>query len=132
VQIDLAEIKGGEVAMKQGRSAEVEKLGEKLARAHSKGGAVDKRLAMTIGATVPKKPSAAMEAVLKEVAAKKGPAFDRAYAMAEVKGHLEAIRGANVEIAKGTSEQVKRLAEADLQMYEMHLKWARSVLGSLG
>jgi putative membrane protein len=132
VQIDLAEIKGGEVAMKQGQSAEVKKLGEKLARAHAKGGAIDKKLAKTAGATVPKTPGAKMEAVLKEVAAKKGAAFDQAYAAAEVKGHLEAIKGAKLEIERGSSAKVKKLAKADLKMYEMHLKWARAVVSTLG
>jgi putative membrane protein len=128
VQIDLAEIKTGELAMKRASSAAVKKLGEKLARAHAIAGTEDKKLAMKIGATVPKAPNAKQKAVAKELEGMKGAAFDTAYAAAEVKGHLEAIKGAKAEIQKGSSQTVVQRAKMSLKMYEMHLKWARAAL----
>jgi putative membrane protein len=131
MQTDLYEIKGGEAAQKQGSSSAVKKFGELLARNHSMAYANGKKVAMSVGATVPKKPSAKMTAELQKVGAMKGAAFDKAFAKAQIVGHEAAIFKANNEIEHGSDKTVVALASKDQKMYEMHLKDAERVMRQL-
>jgi putative membrane protein len=115
VRIDLSEIGAGKLAMKQGQSAKV-----------TQWIVSDKKVAKQAGASVPTALTAKQKAAAKKLEAATGAAFDTAYPAAEVKGHMEAIKGAKLEIANGTSSAVVQMAKTDLKMYEMHLKWARA------
>lgn len=128
MQTDLMEIKSGQVAMKQGKSQSVVKLGEMLSRAHSTLYAEGKKLAAKLGVPAPKAPSAAMMQKMKALAAKKGAAFDKAYAQQMVIGHEESIEKATNEIENGSDKLVVTAAKKDLKMYEMHLKAAEKVM----
>jgi putative membrane protein len=126
VRIDISEISAGKLAMKQGQSAKVTQLGKQLAAAHMKAIVADKKVAKQAGAGVPTSLTARQKAVAKKLESTTGAAFDKAYPAAEVKGHMEAIKGAKLEIANGTSPVVVQAAKTDLKMFEMHLKWARA------
>jgi predicted outer membrane protein len=76
----------------------------------------------------PKAPSAAMMQKMKALAAKKGAAFDKAYAQQMVIGHEESIEKATNEIENGSDKLVVTAAKKDLKMYEMHLKAAEKVM----
>jgi putative membrane protein len=104
------------------------KLGETIARDHSEAAARNKPKARQAGATVPTKPSAAMQAELKKLEAAKGSAFDKAFVTAEIKGHKKSIKAAEVEIADGKSRAVVQIAKQALKMYEMHLQMAEAAL----
>jgi putative membrane protein len=126
LQIDLFEIKSGELGQTQGTSSVVTKLGETLSRDHAEAAARDKPRAKKLGATVPTKPSATMTKELKTLAAAKGSKFDEAFVKAEIKGHEKAIEGAEAEIASGKSVAVVRIAKVNLKMYIMHLRMAQA------
>jgi len=132
VRIDLAEISAGKLAMKQGQSAKVTQLGKRLASAHTKAIVADKKVAKQAGAGVPTSLTAKQKAVARKLESATGAAFDTAYTAAEVKGHMEAIKGAKLEIANGTGAAVVQAAETNLKMYEMHLKWARAAANAGG
>jgi putative membrane protein len=131
MQTDLMEIKSGEVAMKQGKSQGVVKLGEMLARAHSKLYGAGRKLANELGVPVPKKPSAAMTKMMNALAAKKGAAFDQAYAKMMAMGHEEAIEKATNEIEAGSNKLVVAVAKKDVPIYEQHLRAAEKVIREL-
>jgi putative membrane protein len=126
LRIDFYEIKSGEMAQEKGTDPSVVKLGETLARDHSSAAANDEKVAKKVGAPVPKGPSPKMMALLKKLGGLKGAAFDKAFLAAEVKGHLEAIKKAKAEIAKGTSPLIVKATKANLKMYEDHLRMARA------
>jgi putative membrane protein len=132
VRIDLSEISAGKLAMKQGQSAKVTQLGKRLSAAHTKAIVADKARAKQVGAGVPTHLTANQKAVAKKLESATGAAFDTAYTEAEVKGHMEAIKGAKLEIANGTSAVVVQAAKTNLKMYEMHLKWARAATNAGG
>jgi putative membrane protein len=132
VRIDLAEIGAGKLAMKEASSAKVKSLGKRLMSAHAKAIAMDESVARKAGATVPTAPTPVQKAVAKELEGLSAAEFDLAYPVAEVKGHLEAIKGAKSEIANGSDKAVIAMAKTDLKMYEMHLRWARAAENSGG
>jgi putative membrane protein len=132
MQTDLMEVKSGEVAMKQGKSQSVVKLGEMLSRAHSALYAKGKKLASKLGVPVPKSPSAAMMAKMKALAATKGAAFDKAYTKMMVMGHEESIEKATDEIEAGSNKMVVTAAKQDLKIYEMHLRAAEKAMKEVG
>jgi putative membrane protein len=131
MQTDLMEIKSGEVAMKQGKSQGVVKLGELLARAHSKLLGAGGKLARELGVPVPKTPSATMMQKMKALASKTGSAFDRAYAKMMVMGHEEAIEKATNEIQAGSNKLIVAVAKKDVPIYEQHLRDAEKVMKEL-
>jgi putative membrane protein len=132
MQTDLMEIKSGQVAMKQGQSQSVVKFGEMLARAHSRLYAAGKKLAGQLGVPVPKTPSAVMMQKMKALAAKKGAAFDRAFAKMMVMGHEEAIEKATNEVQAGSNKLIVGTAKKDVPIYEQHLRMAEKVMKELG
>lgn len=69
-----------------------------------------------------------MKAELTKLEAAKGSSFDKAFVMAEIKGHEKAIKGAKTEIANGKSQAVVSIAKVNLKMYEMHLRMAEAAL----
>jgi putative membrane protein len=125
---DLFEIQAGQLAMKQGQSAAVKKLGETLARAHSRTYGEGKKLAAKVVATVAKNPSAKMKVQLQALGTKKGAAFDKAYATLMIKSHEVSIAKANFEVQHGSNAMVLAAVRKDLKMYEMHLKMAEAVM----
>lgn len=127
LQTDLFEVKGGEVAQKQGQSQGVKKLGKVLSRDHAISYAQGKKVARKVGAPVPKVPSAAQKAELQKIGAKKGAAFDKAFTAAQIVGHEKAIRKADAEVKGGSDAVVVALAKKDRKMYEMHLEEAEEV-----
>jgi putative membrane protein len=132
LQTDLMEVESGKVAIEQGKSQSVVKLGEMLSRAHSALYAKGKKLATKLGVQVPKKPSAAMMQKMKALAAKKGATFDKAYAKLMVLGHEESIEKATNEIEAGSDKLVVTAATQDLKIYEMHMKAAEKVMKEVG
>ncbi len=131
-RIDLAEIGAGKLATKQATNGTVKTLGTRLMNAHSKSITKDEAVTKKPGAKMPTAPTAKQNAVAKELESKKGSEFDSAYPAAEVNGHVEAIKGAKLEIQNGSDAAVIAMAKTDLKMYEMHLKWARAAEGAGG
>jgi putative membrane protein len=125
---DLFEIQAGELAMKQGQSPAVKKLGETLSRAHSRLYGEGKKLATKVDATVAKNPGVKMKAQLQALGTKKGAAFDRAYATLMIKSHEVSIAKADFELQHGSNAMVLAAVHKDLKMYEMHLKMAEAVM----
>jgi putative membrane protein len=125
---DLFEIQAGELAMKQGQSPAVKKLGETLSRAHSALYADGKKLAAKVVATVAKNPGPKMKAQLQALGTKKGAEFDKAYATLMIESHELSIAKASFELKHGSNSMVLAAVRKDLKMYEMHLKMAEAVM----
>jgi putative membrane protein len=118
---DLFEVKGGELAQKQGQSQAVSQLGALLSSDHSKSYAQGRKLAKKLGIEVPTEPTYPQKWELQTVGEMTGSAFDKGYTSLERLDHKQDIEDAKSEIEDGTNGAVKALAKMDLKMYREHL-----------
>jgi putative membrane protein len=121
LQGDLFEVKGGELAQKQGQSQAVTQLGARLSSDHSKSYAMGSKLAKSLGIEVPTEPTYPEKWELQTIGEMNGSAFDKGYTSLERLDHKQDIEDAKTELEDGSDKAVKALARMDLKMYREHL-----------
>jgi putative membrane protein len=125
LQGDLFEVKGGKIAVQNGVKSAVKGLGEKLQKDHAESFEVGAKLAKRLGIEVPKAPTYPEKWDLSQVGSMKGSSFDKAYTSLEVLDHMQDIKDAKTEIAKGTNKAVIADAKEELPMLREHLALAK-------
>ena len=123
----MTEVKLGELASKQGESADVKEFGSMMVMDHSKLGADLKAAAEKDGLKVPVKLGAKNQEKVDEMAKLKGAEFDKAYVPAMVKAHE--MDSAEFTKASETlvSADVKAAATTAVPVINSHLEKIKAI-----
>jgi putative membrane protein len=126
IQGNLAEVAMGQLAQKQGESAEVKSFGQQLVTDHSAANQKATSLASGMGMTPPTEPSKKHQAEAAKMAKMSGAAFDRAFAQHMVADHKMEI-AEHRRAAKMKNDAVAAYATESLPILEQHLQTAQSL-----
>lgn len=120
-QVNMAEIKAGQLAEKQGKAAVIKQVGHTLISDHRM---LDRQLtqaAHALGVSLPDMPSAKQIATMQMLQTKSGAKFDKTWARAMLHAHMKAINKTEMEISRASSPKVKQLAQKTLPVLQTHL-----------
>ncbi|MEU4575707.1 MULTISPECIES: DUF4142 domain-containing protein [Nonomuraea] len=120
-QGNLAEIQAGELAADKATGAKVKEVGELLVKDHT---ALDEQLTAAAGKLGVKLPSSATSTQKKVIQALESAAkadFDEEFLAAMRAEHRKAVAETQVELKKGSSPEVKAMAEDALPKLQHHL-----------
>lgn len=126
-QVGMFEVKSGELAESKSSNADVKKFGHHMIEDHTRLGDELKKLAASNGFTFPADMGPANRKALDGLAAKKGKAFDQAYASVMVSGHEGAVQLFENTAKTAQDPELKAWAAATLPVIKDHLKMAREL-----
>ncbi len=126
VQGDVSEVKFGQLAEKNGGSADAKDFGKMLVTDHTKAGQQAKATAQQVGVTVAEQPSSEAQKEYDKLAKLKGAAFDKEFAQAMVEDHQNDIAKFQKE-ADAKDGPVSTLAQQQLPTLKKHLQMAQSL-----
>ncbi|WP_182905133.1 DUF4142 domain-containing protein [Microbispora sp. H13382] len=126
-QDNLTEIQGGQTAERQAAKQSVKDAGRKFVEDHTSLDAQLKRVAEKLNVDLPSQPSEKQQAELRQLAAKSGAAFDRAWIDAQVRDHRKTLLALDEQVSSGTSEEVKNLARAAKPVVQEHLNLVETI-----
>ena len=121
----IAEIRMGELAQRNGRSAAVKNFGRRMATEHGQANTELMALARQKEISTPESMGAGHQRIYDDLAKLRGGAFDRAYAKAMVEDHQEDVRLHQEEAANGTDPDVKAFAARQVPDLQEHLRMAQ-------
>ena len=130
--IGSEEVEAGKLAADQADSSEVKSFAEQMVTDHGQNNDELKGVVEKKGITLPGEPQGAQKTELASLKAKKGAAFDKAYAAAMVKGHQSAIQLFTTASKSAKDPEVKSYAEKTLPALKHHLEMAQSLQKSVG
>ncbi|HET7570666.1 MAG TPA: DUF4142 domain-containing protein [Gammaproteobacteria bacterium] len=130
-QINLAEIKAGEVAENRAHAHAVRRVGHTLVVDHRMLDAKVAQLTRYLGVKLPGSASLKQKSVLKVIESQQGMNFDKEWLHQEIDGHIAAIEKTKREIHKGSSKNVMQLAKQALPVLEKHLHLLRSAANQI-
>lgn len=116
----IAEVKLGELAAKQGSSAQVKDFGQKMVEDHGKANEDLKSVAMSKGMTLPTEPNAEQKATMARLMKLHGAAFDSAYLKAMKMDHKMDVADFKKEAMQGKDADIKGFAAKTLPVVESH------------
>ena len=120
-EINLEEIKLGELAATSGMAADVKKLGTMMKTEHAKALKDLQGLATTKQITIPGSITDDGQAAYTKLMAKKGKDFDKDYSDMMVDGHKKAIEKFEKATTNVTDPEIKAWATSMLPALRMHL-----------
>jgi len=126
IEGNLAEVAMGQLAQKQGESADVKSFGQQLVTDHSAANQKAMSLASGMGMTPPTEPNKKHQSEAAKMAKMSGAAFDRAFAQHMVADHKMEI-AAHKRATKMKNEAVASYATESLPVLEQHLQTAQSL-----
>jgi putative membrane protein len=109
-QTNLAEIAGGRIAERRGRTPEVRALGARFIRDHTAMDADLTRIAGDLGVRLPQRPNEAQRKRAAQYESFEAERFDILYVLTQLVGHQAAMADGDREIKEGRNPQVRRLA----------------------
>ena len=117
------EIKSSELAQDRAQSDEVKSFAKQMVTDHTKLGEEFKSAvqAANISPAPQDEPSRKQKEALAKLEKAHGPAFDKAYLTAQLKGHKEAVSVLRKYARKGHTPQLKEFAQKALPVVEQHL-----------
>jgi putative membrane protein len=125
IEGNFAEVQMGELAQKNGQSADVKSFGQMLQQDHSAANQKATDAAKKLGVNAPAGPSAKQKADYEKMAKTQGPAFDKAFAQHMVMDHKKDI--AEYKKAAKKSDDAGQYAQDSLPVLEKHLQTAQSL-----
>jgi putative membrane protein len=125
IEGNFAEVQMGELAQKNGQSAEVKSFGEMLRTDHSAANEKAMAAAKELGVKAPDAPSAAQKRAYDKMAKMTGAAFDKAFAQDMVADHKKDIAEYQTEAKK--SDAAGQYAMNALPTLQKHLETAQSL-----
>lgn len=131
-QVNLFEIKAGELAQQQAEDEQVKKLGEMFVTDHTQLDQSVQSTASSLGVSLPDSPSQDQQAVLDQLQNANGSEFDTQWVTAQLTAHNQAIQATETEIAQGSESSVKQIAETALPVLQAHLDELTALAQSLG
>jgi putative membrane protein len=127
----MAEVGLAKLALKKSSNNDVKQFAQKMQQDHEQADQELSGIAKSKGLTLPRKPDAQHEAVLKSLSAKSGAAFDRDYADHMAKAHSQAV--ALFKSASQSSDpQLAAFARKTLPTLEEHKQLADNLKASVG
>ena len=125
-QGDASEVKFGQLAEKNGGSADAKDFGKMLVTDHTKAGQQVKATAQQVGVTVADQPSSDAQSEYDKLAKLKGAAFDKEFASMMVEDHQKDIAKFQKE-ADAKDGAVSDLAQQQLPTLKKHLQTAEAL-----
>jgi putative membrane protein len=130
-QINLFEIRSGELAQKKTANDDVRQLAARLTADHSANNAELKKLADKYEFKLPNEPNAKLRKQMQRLEKLTGPEFDRAYVQLMIDDHKDAIALFEKQVGHSQGD-VKQYAEKTLPVLREHLKLAEQTQKKLG
>jgi len=127
IRADVAEVRLGELAQKQGQSQEVRQYGDMLSKDRTKSMKKASDLAKQLGVPAPTEPSAQQQRQYEALSKLSGTEFDTTFMSQMVRGHQEEIAKYSAEAQAGSGSEVTALAKDTLPTLKMHLEHAQSI-----
>lgn len=127
----MMEVMMGELASKNGTSADVKKLGEMMAADHSKANAELKTWATSVNYTLPTTLDAEQQKMHASLKSKKVSDFDRTYADMMVADHKKDVEAFKKQASEGTDPSLKSFAGKTLPTLEHHLMESEKIKNML-
>jgi len=131
IGIDLAEIQIGQLAQKNGSTAEVRDFGAQLVKDHSANNNDAMAVAKAHNITAPNAPSSDDQKLYQDLSGLTGAAFDKSFADHMVDGHKKAIQLFSDESGSATGD-VKSFADKTLPTLKNHLATAQKISADVG
>jgi putative membrane protein len=126
IEGNYAEVSMGELAQKNGQSAEVKAFGQMLSTDHGAANQQANQAATSLGvANPPSGPNAKQKSDFDKMAKTTGPAFDKAFAQHMVADHKKDI--AAYQKASKAKDAAGQYAQSTLPTLQKHLETAQSV-----
>jgi putative membrane protein len=127
----MAEVDLAKLALKKSSNNDVKQFAQKMEQDHEQANQELAGIAKSKGLTLPHKPDAQHEALLKSLSAKSGAAFDREYADHMAKAHTKAI--ALFKAASQSSDaDLAAFAQKTLPTLQEHKQLADNLKASVG
>ena len=130
IEGNFAEVQMGELAQKNGQSAEVKSNGQMLQQDHGAANQKAMDAAKKLGVNAPSAPSSKQKADYEKMAKTQGAAFDKAFAHHMVMDHNKDI--AEYKRAANKDDDAGRYAKESLPVLEKHLQTAQSLQKNAG
>lgn len=127
-QIDLTEVKLGNLAQNRAAAPVVKQFGQRMIRDHSRMNRELRAIARKENFVLPTTLDNKDQELVSQLGTMTGTHFDRAYAHDMVPGHKEAIHKFEVEAAQGTNPQLKAWADKWCPTLEEHLRLAQQAV----
>ena len=127
----MMEVDLGQLAAAKAQSNDVKDFGNRMVNDHGKAGDELKSLASQKGLTLPGTPSAEEQKAQKELSAKSGAAFDKAYMSNMVKDHTKDAKEFENASKNVKDPDLKNWASKTLTVVQDHLKMAKDINGKL-
>ncbi|GGL97078.1 MULTISPECIES: DUF4142 domain-containing protein [Micromonospora] len=131
-QVNLFEIASGKLAEKKGQNQQVKDLGQQFVTDHTTLDESVKNTAKQLNVTLPDKPTADQQSVLNKLNGLSGAEFDKAWVIAELAGHVQAIQATQTEISQGSEQSVIMLAQDALPVLQAHYDALVALAQTLG
>ena len=132
MQVNVGEMRIGQLAAKKGASEGVRKFGERTVVDHTRLENEIKPIAEKIGVALPTELAADDQALLTKLEEESGVKFDDTYIRAMVEGHREAVQLYKTEEADGQDAAVKSAATDGEQVIAEHLRLAEHLKSTMG
>jgi putative membrane protein len=127
IQGNIAEVKMGELAQKNGGSEGVKSFGKMLATDHGKAKEQTAALAKTMNIDVPTEPAPDAKAAYDKMSKLNGAAFDKEFAHHMVMDHKKDISEYEEEAKEKGNPQVSKYATDTLPTLKKHLQTAEAL-----
>jgi putative membrane protein len=127
----LAEVNLGRLARQKAVNQQVKDFGAMMVEDHSKANAELKTIAEHHFVTLPDSAGAAEQQLMRELSAKSGSDFDKAYVEAMVKDHEEDIKSFNAAQATLTYDDLRAFNKKTLPVLQKHLDAIKSIQSQL-
>jgi putative membrane protein len=132
VRGNIAEIKLGELAEKQGKYEPVQALGKSLQTDHANALERSESIAKDMGLNVPREPTKDAKQTYDRLAKLSGAEFDKAFIKAAIEDHEKDIELYSEQAKESENKKVVEYAEVTLPALKKHLDMARKLQGNQG
>jgi putative membrane protein len=127
----MAEVGLAKLALKKSSNNDVKQFAQKMQKDHEQADEELAGIAKAKGLTLPPKPDAKQEAMLKSLSAKSGAAFDKEYADHMAKDHAQAVALFQAA-SKSSDPELAAFAKKTLPTLEEHKQLADNLKASVG
>jgi putative membrane protein len=122
-----AQVELGKLAQQTGSIELVQSFGQRMVADYTAAGTQLKNAAQKENTILPLDMSSEDRALYDRLSQLSGPAFDKEYARAMVKGHEQVLAEFEQEVTNGKNETIKQFAVQTLPIIMQHLKLAREM-----
>ncbi len=123
----MAEVAAGDTAQKMGANDAIKKYGQQMTVDHTKANDELKSLASAKKIELPTAPDPAHQKALKNLQARSGDSFDKAFKAQMVSDHKATIALFEKEASSGSDPDLKAFAAKTLPDLQQHLKMAEAL-----